>query len=259
MLLTYIFTNKITDCYDYISKLQIDDSYHIRTFKSLINPHLKPVKYKVYDNEEIIDNIETYLDTLSYTYFHGDLTTSYKQQLLNNNDTDIYNDLLIFTPAVSSGVDFSIPHYDKIYLFADSSSISIQNQIQLVRRVRHITLEQVNILVPSFNSHCMTKTPSTFYNKKYELKKQIDELSSIEDIIHKTLLDASDKISFFSDNKTIMKELNDNCFLTKQFIQSTVDKANMKRYFYLFLCNIFTSLLMMILKFLSQMGLLILL
>ena len=30
-----------------------------------------------------------------------------------------------------------------------------------------------------------------------------------------------------------MKELNDNCFLTKQFIQNTVDKANMKRYFYL--------------------------
>ena len=48
-----------------------------------------------------------------------------------------------------------------------------------------------------------------------------------------TLLDASDKISFFTDNKTIMKELNDNCFLTKQFIQSTVDKAYITRYFYL--------------------------
>ena len=86
-LLTYGFTNKITDCYDYISKLQIDDSYHIRTLKSLINPHLEPVEYKVYDNDEIIDNIETYLDTLSYTYFHGDLTTSHKQQLLVNKDT----------------------------------------------------------------------------------------------------------------------------------------------------------------------------
>ena len=30
-----------------------------------------------------------------------------------------------------------------------------------------------------------------------------------------------------------MKELNDNSFLTKQFIQNTVDKSNTKRYFYL--------------------------
>ena len=79
----------------------------------------------------------------------------------------------------------------------------------------------------------MTKTPTTFQKKKYELKKQIDELSSIEDVIHKTLIESSNKVSFFNDNQTIMKEMNEDCFLTKQFIQHNVDKSNMKSYFYL--------------------------
>ena len=46
------------------------------------------------------DNIEIYLDTLSYTYFHGDLTTSHKQRLLENKSKFFAKNLdSIFSPT----------------------------------------------------------------------------------------------------------------------------------------------------------------
>ena len=47
-LKAYIFRNKISDCYEYIDKLNLDENndYTIKTFKSLLKPDSEPVKYK---------------------------------------------------------------------------------------------------------------------------------------------------------------------------------------------------------------------
>lgn len=68
-----------------------------------------------------------------------------KEELTNVNEFWGNYDVVIITPSVEAGVDFSIKHFDKMYVVLSANSTSQRGLNQMTSRVRQLTFLDVNV------------------------------------------------------------------------------------------------------------------
>lgn len=78
---------------------------------------------------------------------HGENSNQVNQSTFvsNVNEEQIKYQAVICSPSVSTGVDISDPHFDKVYLFANVANATSKDLLQAVARVR--TVKEVNFWV----------------------------------------------------------------------------------------------------------------
>ena len=70
-----------------------------------------------------------------------------KTQLCDVNELWKQYNVVIFTPTIAAGVDFSEAHFDRMYFYACTMSASAMTALQMMFRVRHLTDPEVDFCI----------------------------------------------------------------------------------------------------------------
>ena len=129
-----------------------------------------------------------------------------KEELKNVNDFWIKFDLLIYSPQVESGVNFDVPHFDKIYVVLSTNSTSQRALLQMCSRARKIKESTIMVYLNSL----VYKIKASFYKydemKEYVLEMYENYLSK-KVIINEDTKKRSFKYEFTLYNKILVHNL----------------------------------------------------
>ena len=120
-----------------------------------------------------IKNINPELNVLIYT---GSSSDANKEDLKNVLEIWGKCDVLLYSPTIEAGVNFDLPHFDKMYAIICSKSTTPRAFLQMLARVRKTTDNHIMVLNEWFDYHKMTA--KQYYS--YEEVKTM--LMSLEDI-----------------------------------------------------------------------------
>ena len=62
-----------------------------------------------------------------------------KMELDNVNNVWVKADILIYSPTVEAGVNFDIPHFNKVFGILSNNSTSQRSFLQMMNRIRKTT------------------------------------------------------------------------------------------------------------------------
>lgn len=144
---------------------------------------------------------------------HTSLSGDKKKELLKNvNDLWINFQLVIYSPVIEAGVDFSVvKHFDRIFVYFSPKSTSPRGTLQMIGRIRQVNNN--NILV--FTNKLPTNIHTTFFTYddiKFYVSKVLMKYARPKFIL--------DKFS----NKYKIKRKNNS--FTKLLIHNEVEKYN---------------------------------
>lgn len=135
----------------------------------------------------------------------------HKKDLQNVNELWAKHQLVIYSPSIESGVNFSIPHFHKIYIVLSAKSTSPRGALQMAARIR--TVVDNNIIC--YLNNMPFKVHANFYTYD-EMKEYVCEL-------YRKFLVPERKLNP-ETNKFII-EYNFNLY-TQILIHNEVEKAN---------------------------------
>ena len=149
-------------------------------FKNKIDTDLKSGKKVVFcsmlkrECDNIYEHYKTKYNCVSYT---RDTEDSIKKQL--NKCEDVWDklDLLIYSPTIEAGVDFSKLHFDKLYVYCYAAksqeycSVSQRSLYQMIRRVRYIADNKVYMFTKNLPTN---RAPMPLAEKQFV--KNLDEI-----------------------------------------------------------------------------------
>lgn len=102
--------------------------------------------------------------------------------ILNPNKEWLKYDYIIYTSVIGAGIDFHVPHFDKIFVFADFRGCSVNDHFQMIGRIRKIKDNEVFVTMLTKNMKFSTRCKDIHWNityggriqNKYMLKHLID-------------------------------------------------------------------------------------
>ena len=128
------------------------------------------------------------IDIYSYTSLNSDA-----DQLKNVNKFWLQADVIIYSPSIESGINFDIPHFNKLFGLFSNMSSSQRGFLQMINRVRkiqnpkitilnekifklndiykYVTYDDVKDALISSNNFKMIQTYETIDNKRVKIKK----------------------------------------------------------------------------------------
>lgn len=128
---------------------------------------------KCNEYKDFINGVKKGLNILVYTGSSSDyLKNELKNVLGNWKEADV----LIYSPTIEAGVNFDLPHFDKIYGLICDKSTTPRAFLQMLARVRKTTDNNILIYNDSFKYNKMTNKDYYNYNEVKDL------LISFEDI-----------------------------------------------------------------------------
>jgi hypothetical protein len=140
-----------------------------------------------------------------------------KMQLDNVNDVWIKADILIYSPTIEAGVNFDIPHFNKVFGILSNNSTSQRSFLQMMNRIRKITDNEHIILNDNIFKMNEIKNYVTFYDAKEAVK----ELNGFKmSTVYKTIDNKRVKIVDFDD-------------YTNNYIYNKVEEYNKLPYYFL--------------------------
>ena len=123
-------------------------------------------------------------------------------------------DVILYTPCLESGVDFSLKHFDKLYCIICPKSASSRAFLQMCSRVRNFVFNDIVVL-----------------NEKLSTEiKQLELFDDIERALYKNLTLDCDKIRH-RDNTGIYYQLSPDIY-NKIFIYNELESINNDKYFF---------------------------
>src|SRR5690606_17010230 len=116
-----------------------------------------------------IEGIATILEekNVEYTIHTSHTDDKLKKELRNVNDYWVKFQVVLFSPCIESGVDFSEEHFDKVYGIMKSGKATCSQRafLQMVGRIRKLKYNQIVCL----------------YHGEYEIKY---EKYTFDDVLH---------------------------------------------------------------------------
>ncbi len=176
---------------------------------------------KIYN--KIIDlNIIDISDILLY---NSESDNKYEKEMYNVNEFWSKYKIIIVSPKVIFGVDFTLKYIDYIYCFYSCNTITVRECIQQIGRIRNLRKKNVNIYIKNV---VKKDIEYNIVNIKYDLENNINNIfykQSINDI--NNIL----KLLKFNINKMGYKNIDINDNINYLLIYSLYEKnVNLKKY-----------------------------
>lgn len=137
------FNQKIFNIIEESNKIDFDNSIleQIESNKKIVI--VSQSRKKAEDFNKELKNKYPKLNILLYTSLTNDVD---KMKLIDVNNIWIKADVLIYSPTIEAGVNFDIPHFDKIFGILSNESTSQRSFLQMLARVRKTTDNEIIIL-----------------------------------------------------------------------------------------------------------------
>ena len=176
---------------------------------------------KIYN--KIIDlNIVDINDILLY---NSESDNKYEKEMYNVNKFWSKYKIIIVSPKVIFGVDFTLKYIDYIYCFYSCNTITVRECIQQIGRIRNLRKNNVNIYIKNV---VKKDIEYNIVNIKYDLENNINNIfykQSINDV--NNIL----KLLKFNINKMGYKNIDINDNINYLLIYSLYEKnVNLKKY-----------------------------
>lgn len=85
-------------------------------------------------------------DTKRILFYYSKTNDADKRDIAKIYELWMQADVVIFTPTIEAGVNFDMPHFDKIYGFINSGSCTQEAFFQMLARVRKIECDNIELL-----------------------------------------------------------------------------------------------------------------
>lgn len=203
--------------------------------------------------KKTLNKLQSFLsiDTGKMYLYSGDVSDDDKKTILQEKDgvnSRIYTQLFMYTPAITVGVDFNREnHFDVHYHFSDTKSLSAENQVQLLRRVRHLKSKEYIIVISAWNPMCLNKTFTTNQatqericdklNKKSVIEDEILESEELCNIQLKQMSNSFGIASLSPSNEKRITTLDYSKYLVKIYVQSQTSASNKRQFLHLLMVN----------------------
>ena len=127
-----VFINNSFKKYEGVKAFKINDE---NFFLNLLKKHVKEKKYFLFgcDSKTIVDNFYSELDTPDKIK-----VTSDKRIEIKDASTEFKNKFIVYSPSITTGVDFSINEPQDVFLYIKGSSITPEASFQQLSRTRNI-------------------------------------------------------------------------------------------------------------------------
>ena len=99
-----------------------------------------------------------------------------KEQLANVNELWVKYQLVLYSPTISAGVDFSVEHFDRMYFYMCRGSCSPLGALQMTGRVRKLRDRTIWCLA-GYKIHPMTDSRPVLPSEMLEYVRWVDTSS----------------------------------------------------------------------------------
>ena len=184
---------------------------------------------KLHDIADSFDN-----KNLKYLLHTRDSDDSLKSSLVNINELWKKEQIVMFSPTISVGVDFNINHFDKIYSIIVAGSCDPRLYVQMLGRIRKI---KSNNIISYYEKNMSSSTNEILYT--YDDLYDYFRYISTDDFITKVLTTAEGKITTCNKIELYEKimiynkitELNKSSELFMTQLNTLCMQSNYKLYF----------------------------
>lgn len=118
---------------------------------TLLDHYKRKVKFCVVSNSRaIINTISKLLEPhampdCKYTVYTGDCTADDRIEISDCNTTWLNYHVVMWTPVISSGVDFNVEHFETMFICIVNNSSPVREALQQANRVRHLSSSIVHV------------------------------------------------------------------------------------------------------------------
>lgn len=165
------------------------------------------------------------VDTNDILLYNSESDNKYEKEMYNVNEFWSKYKIIIVSPKVIFGVDFTLKYIDYIYCFYSCNTITVRECIQQIGRIRNLRKKHVNIYIKNV---VKKDIEYNIVNIKYDLENNINNIfykQSINDI--NNIL----KLLKFNINKMGYKNIDINDNINYLLIYSLYEKnVNLKKY-----------------------------
>ena len=165
------------------------------------------------------------VDTNDILLYNSESDNKYEKEMYNVNEFWSKYKIIIVSPKVIFGVDFTLKYIDYIYCFYSCNTITVRECIQQIGRIRNLRKKDVNIYIKNV---VKKDIEYNIVNIKYDLENNINNIfykQSINDI--NNIL----KLLKFNINKMGYKNIDINDNINYLLIYSLYEKnVNLKKY-----------------------------
>ena len=165
------------------------------------------------------------IDTNNILLYNSESDNKYEKEMYNVNKFWSKYKIIIVSPKVIFGVDFTLKYIDYIYCFYSCNTITVRECIQQIGRIRNLRKKDVNIYIKNV---VKKDIEYNIVNIKFDLENNINNIfykQSINDI--NNIL----KLIKFNINKMGYKNIDINDNINYLLIYSLYEKnVNLKKY-----------------------------
>jgi hypothetical protein len=154
--------------HDYVTRLHSDYAYipyaFARTWATALDAALKRGSKCVVPcmtKAQALKLAERYSRSYRVQVYTGDTPPA----ILQAHMLDIHThwsraDVLIYSPVITAGCSFELPHFDEIFFYGHAGLSSVRSAIQMIARVRDVRLKTVHVYIAKGDSFQMIPTGS---------------------------------------------------------------------------------------------------
>ncbi len=154
--------------HDYVTRLHDDYSYipyaFARTWGSALDAAVKRGSKCVVPcmtKAQALKLADRYSRTYRVQVYTGDTPPA----VLQAHMLDIHThwsraDILIYSPVITAGCSFELPHFDEVFFYGHAGLSSVRSAIQMLARVRDVRLKTVHVYIAKGDSFQMIPTGS---------------------------------------------------------------------------------------------------
>lgn len=115
---------------------------------------------------DVLKTIKEAFQSISARYYHSSVDDAIRDELSFVQDAWSALDLLIYSPCITVGVNFDLPHFDTLFLYGSCMSTNIRDCFQSSMRARHISTNECYYALH-------TKSPNTLPTSREDIVTHI--------------------------------------------------------------------------------------
>ena len=221
---TKIFSDLFGDSYLLKNTIKKDKKHFIfhcdqNKYDKLIDEDLKNGKnicIVSMSSKEAKNYYEMYKNTQKAILYTSTTNDKDKKLLCEVNKIWKEFNLIVYSPCIEAGVNFDIPHVDKIYVFLSAQSTSQRGLKQMINRIRKVNDININVFVNNIQPNERSVRMHYTFNDVLRFYTEIMGREKITEMVKgrrviKNTFDSFDTIEML--NKVERLNSNSNCFL----------------------------------------------
>lgn len=154
--------------------------------------------------------------------------SSPKEKKMLNNCNKLFRDyqVVIVTSTITVGIDFNVPYFDKIFVFAENNtSVTARDVMQMMGRIRTVKDSNINMYCRSDKGH----QPVNLKSIEWKIKKRLDNINRMEKEMKEGYALPAD-IGFTQSHSKILQANGRYAFEFQNSWYSTIHIMNLSEY-----------------------------